>query len=576
MSRRFGCDSSKTWSFHRQLMPLLHLHSKRSIQIALGRALSALALVAHLALVCASRVQADETVPFVIQDSLYRTNLAISNLDSLPAEVSVLLYDNSGHLAAQGAVQIPSLGIVNLREVVSFVFGYPHDMPFEGFVRLRSTARIAALASQIRNANGDPGIIAAMPEDASNFLLPITTSIEPWSSTLAIVNLAARATVVRISLRGESGFLLAETERGLEGGSQWIAANIHRELGIDSVRGALVVQSLDGAPLAAICRHTQTVTREDVFQQPFDLRRTGKVFYLPYWFTANLRYSSVVLNNPNSQPASVALRTLSPDGIALNDYSVQVPALGSVIVPDTLFLGGQGGRAPYGMIRGTSNLPLSGLVIQTDLATRDTIHTNLLTEFSPEILIPSVTQVSPFSSNLLMSNLGDAATWIEIMHRTVDGRGTAVSKTWLPAHGSVYLDEVLTHLGVPSGYGPLQLRSVEGQPLAAFSHVSNANNGARGAVNLVDTRPSTSKRVGQRMTLQWQYNQAEIPKLQEYRIYRAGRIERNFQKIASVPINVLEYTMDAIEPGDFVLTVKAFNGVEESNPSNEVRVQVKP
>ncbi|MSO22406.1 MAG: fibronectin type III domain-containing protein [Acidobacteria bacterium] len=78
------------------------------------------------------------------------------------------------------------------------------------------------------------------------------------------------------------------------------------------------------------------------------------------------------------------------------------------------------------------------------------------------------------------------------------------------------------------------------------------------------------------MTLQWQYNQAEIPKLQEYRIYRAGRIERNFQKIASVPMDVLEYTMDAIEAGDFVLTVKAFNGVEESNPSNEVGVQVKP
>jgi len=557
-------------------MPLLHLHSKRSIQIALGRAISALSVVAHLALVCASRVLADETVPLVVQDSLYRTNLAISNLDLLPAEVSILLYDNSGHLAAQGAVQIPSLGIVNLREVVSFVFGYPHDMPFEGFVRLRSAARIAAFASQIRNANGDPGIIAAMPEDASHFLLPITTSIEPWSSTLAIVNLAARATVVRISLRGESGFLLAETERGLEGGSQWIAANIHRELGIDSVRGSLVIQSLDGAPLAAICRHTQTVTREDVFQQPFDLRRTGKVFYLPYWFAANLRYSSLVLNNPNSLPASVALRILSPDGIALNEYSIQVPALGSVIVPDTLFLAGQGGRAPYGMIRGTSNLPLSGLVIQTDLATRDTIHTNLLTEFSPEILIPSVTQVSPFSSNLLMSNLGNAATWIEIMHRTVDGHGTAVSKTWLPSQGSVYLDEVLAHLGVPSGYGPLQLRSVEGQPLAAFSHVSNANNGARGAVNLVDTRPSTSKRVGQRMTLQWQYPQAEIPKIQEYRIYRADRIERNFQKIASVPINVLVYTMDAMEPGDFVLAVKAFDGVMESSPSNEVLVQVKP
>jgi len=204
--------------------------------------------------------------------------------------------------------------MVNLSEVVSYVFGSPQDVAFEGFVRLRSSARIAAFAVQIRRANGDPGIIAAMPDDASHFLLPITTSIEPWSSTLAIVNLAARATVVRISLRSEAGVLLAETERSLEAGSQWVAPRIHRELGIDGARGSLTVQSLDGAPLAAICRHTQTATREDVFQQPFDLRSSGPVFYVPYWFAANLRSSSVVLNNPNSQLASAALQVFSPGG----------------------------------------------------------------------------------------------------------------------------------------------------------------------------------------------------------------------------------------------------------------------
>ncbi len=157
------------------------------------RTVSVFAWVALLTLIGASRAQSDETIPFVVQDALYRTNLAISNIDSFPAEVAILLYDNSGLLAAQGAVQIPGLGIINLKEVVSFAFGYPRDTSFEGFVRLRSTARIAAFASQIRNANGDPGIIAAMSEDASQFLLPITTSIEPWSSTLAVVNLAARA-----------------------------------------------------------------------------------------------------------------------------------------------------------------------------------------------------------------------------------------------------------------------------------------------------------------------------------------------------------------------------------------------
>jgi hypothetical protein len=553
-------------------MRILYWQSGRSIQIVLA----ALVLVAPLAPVCGSRVHADETLPFVIQDSLYRTNLTITNLDALPAQVSILLYDNSGHLAAQGAVQIPSLAMVNLSEVVSYVFGYPYDLPFEGFVRLRSDARIVAFAAQIRKANGDPGIIAALPDDASDLLLPITTSIEPWSSTLAIVNLAPRATVVRVSLRDEGGVLLAERERGLEAGSQWVAPRIHAELGIDGVKGSLAVQSLDGAPLPAICRHTQTSTLEDVFQQPFDLRKSGTAFYMPYWFAANLRSSSVVLNNPNNQSASASLQIFTPAGMVLNDYSIHIPALGSVIVPDTSLLAGEGGQAPYGIIRGTSTLPLSGLVVQSDLATRDTIHTNLLTEISPEILIPSVTQVSPYSSNLLLSNLGAGATWVDIVHRTVDGLATAVSRTWLPAQGSVYLDQVLTFLGIPSGYGPLYLRSLEGQPLAAFSQVSDADSGSRGAVNLVDARPSTSKRLGERMKLQWQYPESEIPKMQEYRIYQADRIERNFQNVASVPANVLEYSMDLLHPGDFVLAVRAFDGVNESNPSNEVLVNVKP
>lgn len=530
-----------------------------------------------LALVWAFPVRADEVVPFVIQDSLYRTNLGISNLDPLPADVSILLYDNSGRLAAQGVVQIPGLGFVNLRAVVPFIFGYPSDLPFEGSVRLQTTKRIAAFASQIQNANNDPGIIPAMAGDASSFLLPITTSIEPWSSTLAVVNLAAQATVVKITLRDETGGLLAETERNLEGSSQWISTRIHTELGVQGVRGSLTVRSLDAAPLAVICRHTQTLTGQDVFQQPFDLRNAAKVFYLPYRFVKDLHHSWIVLNNPDSEPATVTLRPFSPDGIALNDYSLQLPALGSALVADSLFLAGQEDRPPYGIIRGTSNRPLSGLMIQTNLATRDTIHTNLVTAYSPEILIPSVTETATFSSNLLVSNLGDAATWIEITHRTVDGlKPVPVFKTLLPARGSVYLDKVLAGVGVVSGYGPLALRSIDGQPLAAFSHVMNTETGARGALNSVDSRPATSKRLGQRLTLRWQYDPAEVLKIQEYRIYRANRAARNFQLLASVPSNVLEHTLNATEPGDFIISVRAFNGVKESNPSNEVLVQVKP
>ena len=85
-----------------------------------------------------------------------------------------------------------------------------------------------------------------------------------------------------------------------------------------------------------------------------------------------------------------------------------------------------------------------------------------------------------------------------------------------------------------------------------------------------------SKQVGQRLTLQWDFPPAETPSIQEFRIYRADRLERRFERIASVPAHLLEYTLEALEPGDFVFTIRAFNGIEESDPSNEVLLQVRP
>jgi hypothetical protein len=138
------------------------------------------------------------------------------------------------------------------------------------------------------------------------------------------------------------------------------------------------------------------------------------------------------------------------------------------------------------------------------------------------------------------------------------------------------LDKVLASLRVQAGYGPLALRSIGGEPLAAFSHVMNTENGARGSLDWTDLRPSVSKRLGERVTLHWQYDSAEARKILEYRIYRADRAARNFRMIDRVPPNVLEHTLDARDTGTFVLAVRAFDGARESLSSNEVLLEVKP
>ena len=539
-------------------------------------------LIAHekcafvlLALLWTSPILADEIIPFVLQDSQYRTNLGICNLDRLPADVSILLFNNNSRLVGTGMVQVPGQGFVNLNEVVYFVLGHVSELPFEGYIRLQSTKRIVAFASQIQNANNGPGIIPATTDNVGPVILPVTSSIEPWSTTLVVLNLAARATVVRFSLRGEDGSLVAEGERTLEGSSQWISSNIHRDLGVQNVRGSLTVRSLDAAPLAVVCRHSQTYTRQAVFQQPFDLKAAASLFYLPYRFVKDLHQSWVVLNNLDAEAANVKLEPFSPEGIALGEYSLQVPALGSALIAGSQLLAGQEDQAPYGIIRGTSNRSFSGLIIQIDLATGDTIHTNLVSRLSPEVLIPSVTETSTFSSNLLVSNLGDAPTSIEVIDRSVDGnKPVPMLKTLIPARGSLYMDKVQVGLGVGLGYGPLALRSIEGQPLAAFSHVMNTESGARGSLDSVDSRPVSFLRSGQQFTLRW--DAADVSEVHEFRIYRADRATRDFQRIASVPGSVLACSLRATDPGDFTISVRAFDGVGESNPSNEVLVQVLP
>ena len=74
-----------------------------------------------------------------------------------------------------------------------------------------------------------------------------------------------------------------------------------------------------------------------------------------------------------------------------------------------------------------------------------------------------------------------AAATVDIVARDASG---AVSGQMLgvniPAGGFFYRADILAALGVPDGYGPLEIRSTNGQPIAAQSLVVSAaaNRGA--------------------------------------------------------------------------------------------------
>jgi hypothetical protein len=537
------------------------------------RSASKLALI--VLLLCGQEILATETLGFVVKSPLYRTNLGVNNLDPTPADLRVSLYDNAGTLLAQSNLQIAGLGFINVTDVVSFLVGFPYELSFEGFIQVESAANIFAFGAQIFNETNDPGFIASVRRGAARLLLPVTSSIDPWRSSLSITNLSSIRTTVSISLWESNGTLKAAMETTLEPSSQWSVPDIHQQLGVDGVRGPIEIQSLDGASLAVVCRHKQAYTQQTVFQQAFDVNNAGKTFYLPYVTDAGLQRNWAILNNPGQEPASVTLFSFSAEGILIGETSSMVPARGSVQLSESELF--PGSSSPYGLICGNSNVPICGLAINTDLATGDTIHTNLVTELSPELLISAVTNTGAFSSGLLVSNLGEMDSTLQLLSRKTDGSPSAAALTApVPARGTIQLEKVLPALGVRDGFGPLAIRSVVGQPIIAFSQVAAVSGLARGSLNALDSRPVTVKRPGEPLKLRWEYDRSEISKILEYRLYRADRVSRRYERIASVPAGQLEFSLQVGEPGDFVLIVRAFDGELESDPSNEVILQVKP
>jgi hypothetical protein len=86
-----------------------------------------------------------------------------------------------------------------------------------------------------------------------------------------------------------------------------------------------------------------------------------------------------------------------------------------------------------------------------------------------------------YVSSLVVSNEGRAAATVDIVARDPSGAVAGqLLGTTIPAGGFFYRADILTALGIPSGYGPLEIRSTNGQLISAQSVVVNAaaNHGA--------------------------------------------------------------------------------------------------
>ena len=189
--------------------------------------------------------------------------------------------------------------------------------------------------------------------------------------------------------------------------------------------------------------------------------------------------SNLGIQNLTNVPGTVAVSVAQESG-ATSSMTVALPARGftQLLNVNSLF----GNPGPIGSIRLAPDQHIDAFVSTIDHATNTPTIIPTMSK-GTNLAIAAVSNLGGrYISSLMVSNEGSSEALVDIVSRDAQGGVQGqMSNVAIPAGGFIYRPDILAALGVPSGYGPLEIRSTNGQPLSALSLVVNSET-KRGAV----------------------------------------------------------------------------------------------
>jgi hypothetical protein len=197
-------------------------------------------------------------VPYVLDNAALRTNLGLNNVGSGMARVSIELIGQDGsRLAASPTIQIESLGMLQINQIVSYLSGSSSTSQ-QGYLRIRADQPILAFASLIDNASDDPSIEKGLAIGSSALLLKSATNTN-FRSTLVIVNpneAAVAATLVaREGSAINNGNITGTRTVQIPAHGQFVSENILQELPASNSFGPIEIRSSSSdLPIIAVSR----------------------------------------------------------------------------------------------------------------------------------------------------------------------------------------------------------------------------------------------------------------------------------------------------------------------------------
>ena len=193
-------------------------------------------------------------LPFASDTEAFRSNLGITNIGSVEANIQIDLRDKDGNTMASGATKVSARGLKQLNNINRVLLGSEGATNTLGSLRVMSDQPFSSFISVIDNSTNDPGIQVGRSGGFPRLLINSATNTGAFRSRLAVLNLGNTRAVMKLTARNnETGEVLA-TKEGIfiELNGFFYTDDVFAELGVENNFGPLEIESPNLQPLSGV------------------------------------------------------------------------------------------------------------------------------------------------------------------------------------------------------------------------------------------------------------------------------------------------------------------------------------
>jgi hypothetical protein len=424
----------------------------------------------------------NQFIPFVIDTTQFRTNLGLTNVSAQSASATVTLHDQNGQAIGSQTASVPAGGLIQINNVIRAIRGTSQVTNSSGSVVVSSDQPLVPYATQIDNGSSDPSLETGKTIGSTQLLIPSTTSVNPFRSSLVLQNAGNADATVHLIQRDTAGTSRKELSLTISQGGFFQSDDIHATLGLAGVYGPLEMTST--VPVVATSRVFSPNSGTSGFFEGIDIAALTNAAIVPITQDTSSFRTNLGINNLGDVPANVKVDLYGADGAMLGSQSVAVGAHGlqQLNQVNRILTGSSNITNTTGYIRLSSGQPVAGFSSVINNPSNDPGMAISLVTGALHLLVPSTTNLGQFRSTLTIINLGNnLPAHVGVTARDVSGNILAQNAgIVIPANGIYNVDDILTTLGVSNSYGPLEIQSLNIVPLAAVSRVYSISNNTNG------------------------------------------------------------------------------------------------